>query len=87
MEKTVAAMELLPVIAEKGNENSISDIGVANLMANSALRGAHLNVRINIPGLADEKKKTELSDKAADLLKKAESLFGRTEKIVESKLQ
>ncbi len=87
MEKTVAVMELLPVMAEKGNENSISDVGVANLMANSALRGAHLNVRINIPGLADEKKKTELSDKAADLLKKAEKLFGRTEKIVESKLQ
>ena len=86
MEKTVAAMELLPIIAEKGNENSISDVGVANLMANSALRGAHLNVRINIPGLTDEKKKTELSDRASELLRKGEKLYSRTEKTVESKL-
>lgn len=86
MEKTVDAMELLPIIAEKGNENSISDVGVANLMANSALRGAQLNVRINIPGLTDEKKKTVLSGKALGLLKEGEKLFARTEKIVESKL-
>ncbi len=51
MEKTVAVMELLPVVAEKGNVNSISDVGVANLMAISAVKGAIMNVLINLPGL------------------------------------
>ena len=87
MEKTVAVLELLPIIAEKGNENSISDVGVANLLADSALKGAHLNVRINIPGLADEKRKTELSQKASKLLEKGEKSFALTARTVESKLE
>ena len=87
MEKAVTVLELLPVIAEKGNVNSISDVGVANLMGASAVRGAHLNVRINLPGIDDDKKKKELADSAADLQVRAEELFAKTEKMVEKKLQ
>jgi glutamate formiminotransferase/formiminotetrahydrofolate cyclodeaminase len=86
MEKTVAVMELLPTIAEKGNVNSISDVGVANLMALSAVKGANLNVRINLPGLEDAQKKEEFGGKSKSLLNKALELFNKTEKIVESKL-
>jgi len=87
MEKAVAVMEFLPVIAEKGNVNSISDVGVANMMALSSVKGAIMNVRINLPGLDDEKKRSELQEKAKSLLAKAGELHDRTEKIVESKLQ
>jgi glutamate formiminotransferase/formiminotetrahydrofolate cyclodeaminase len=86
MEKAVAVMELLPIVAEKGNVNSISDVGVANLMGASAVRGAHLNVRINLPGIDDDKKKKELADGAAELLARSQELFKKTEKIVEKKL-
>jgi len=86
MSKSVEVMELLPIIAAKGNINSISDAGVANLMALSAVKGAHLNVRINLPGLEDKKLFSELEKKANQLLKKAISLFAETEKIVEDKL-
>jgi glutamate formiminotransferase/formiminotetrahydrofolate cyclodeaminase len=86
MEKTVAVMELLPTIAKKGNVNSISDVGVANLMALSAVKGANLNVRINLPGLEDALKREELGGKSKSLLNKALELFNKTEKIVESKL-
>ena len=87
MEKTVAVMEKLPVIAEKGNVNSISDVGVANLMALSSVKGAMMNVRINLPGLEDEGKKNDLTLKANSALAKAIELFEKTERIVEAKLQ
>ena len=87
MEKAAAVMELLPVIAEKGNANSISDVGVANLMALSAVKGAMMNVRINLPGLDDEKKRNELEQRAESVLARAGELSDKIEKIVESKLR
>jgi len=87
MGKAVEVMELLPLIAEKGNMNSISDVGVANLMTHSAVRGARLNVMINLPGIRDESKKKELVGSADEYLKKAERIFSQTEKIIEAKLK
>jgi glutamate formiminotransferase/formiminotetrahydrofolate cyclodeaminase len=86
MDKAVEVMEYLPAIAEKGNVNSISDVGVANLMGISAVKGAYLNVKINLPGLEDEGQKGELSAKAEGLINKANELFDKTEKIVNEKL-
>ncbi|UCG51175.1 MAG: glutamate formimidoyltransferase [Candidatus Latescibacterota bacterium] len=48
------AVELIEVVAKKGNENSISDAGVAALALRSAAAGAELNVLINLPGLSDK---------------------------------
>ena len=87
MEKSAAVMELLPVIAEKGNVNSISDIGVANLMSRSAVSGARLNVLINLPGIKDANKRNEITGAADTCLKKAEKLYNQTSIIVESKLK
>ncbi len=46
-------MELVPIIkqvAEIGNTNAASDAGVAALLINSGVKGAGLNVRINLSG-------------------------------------
>ena len=48
------AAELARLVVAAGNKNSISDGGVAALTARSAAEGAYLNVRINLPGIADE---------------------------------
>lgn len=53
----VVASEVLDLaarIAPIGNRNAVSDAGVAAQLAAAGLRGALLNVRINIPYLADD---------------------------------
>ena len=47
-------MKLNEPLLEKGNQNLISDVGVAVLLAESALRSAILNVEINLSYIKDE---------------------------------
>jgi glutamate formiminotransferase/formiminotetrahydrofolate cyclodeaminase len=53
LERSVTALELAHEAAQRGNPNSVSDAGVAGACAQAAARGASLNVRINLPGLAE----------------------------------
>ena len=43
----------------KSNPNAASDLGVAALNLLSGIRGAWLNVKINLPGIKDEALKAE----------------------------
>lgn len=54
METSLASMGVIRAMAEQGNPNSVSDAGVAALCARTAVLGAHLNVKINAPGLDDK---------------------------------
>jgi methenyltetrahydrofolate cyclohydrolase len=49
---SAGVLELAEQITRIGNRNAISDVGVAGSLAASALRGAVLNVEINLPYLA-----------------------------------
>jgi glutamate formiminotransferase/formiminotetrahydrofolate cyclodeaminase len=55
MEVALGSMDLLRAMVERGNPNSVSDAAVGVLCARAAVMGAFLNVRINVPGLADRK--------------------------------
>jgi formiminotetrahydrofolate cyclodeaminase len=48
------ALELAGRIAPIGNRNAVSDAGVAALLSAAAIRGAILNVRINLPYLPED---------------------------------
>ena len=47
-------LKLLPELAEKGNPNAASDVGVASLLASTALKGGIFNVEINLQSLPDD---------------------------------
>ena len=51
--KALDLLELLPELAEKGNPNAASDVGVAGLLASAALKGAVFNVEINLESLPE----------------------------------
>jgi len=47
-------LQLCPMLVEKGNPAAITDVGVAALLAEAALRGAGLQVEVNLAWLKDE---------------------------------
>jgi len=46
-------LKFLPDLAKYGNQNAISDVGVASLLASAACKGALFNVQINLSSLPD----------------------------------
>lgn len=46
-------LTMLPDLATLGNENAVSDVGVAGLLASAALKGAIFNIEINLNSLPD----------------------------------
>lgn len=87
LEKSFDALELAKEVALKGNKNSLSDAGVAGLMAQAAAEGAYYNVMINLPGLenADFVSKTKKQAKA--LVKKAQKLGDELREIIQKELK
>lgn len=78
------AMEAMPValaMARIGNPASTSDAGVGAIAALAAVRGAHLNVRINAAGLKDRALAAELTDEAARI--EAEAVAAEAEVLAE----
>lgn len=80
-EKAYKLYDHISIAAEYGNKNALSDTGVAALLAQAAVEGALLNVRINILGLKDEDQKRALTEKCDDLLEQSQR---RKEEIISS---
>ena len=74
METAFKAMPLALKMAQSGNPASASDAGVAALAARAAIRGAELNVRINVAGLEDKAPAEALLSRAREILLQSQDL-------------
>ena len=80
-------LKLAKHIAENGNVNSVTDAGVAALMAKAALEGAIYNVKINISGFDDAKFVESMNSNSEELVTKSTILADEIKSIVESKIK
>ena len=85
-EACVSVMELCRPVAEKGNLNAVSDVGVAILMAEAGLRSAALNVLINLGWIKDDAFVKENRTKLDALLEGKQALREEIYELVVSKL-
>ena len=74
-------------LAPLGNRNAISDVGVGALLASAAVRGAALNVRINLPSLTgDDELRADAETGIAELLEDIDRRTGAVLRLVEERL-
>jgi len=86
LERCVELLELAGRAAEKGNKNSLSDAGVAGLVAEAAAVGAYYNVRINLPGIKDEAFKSNARRRADAARERVTRLSAEVRALVEKSL-
>jgi glutamate formiminotransferase/formiminotetrahydrofolate cyclodeaminase len=86
MQVTAESFDLLEAMAREGNRQSISDVGVGAICARGAVRGAWLNVRINLPGLHDKAEEQSLLAEGDRLVRLAQEREAKILEIVDEKL-
>ncbi len=82
--------ELLPLIAalvDRGNQNSLSDAGVAGLVARSAAGGAYYNVMINLAGIDDPEWCQAVRTEAQELVEAVDAGAAELREVVVRKLE
>lgn len=78
--------EVVQSMLGRSNPNALSDLGVAVLNLMSCMKGAWLNVKINLPGLKDEEMAAKFAAEGKALIEKNEELARRLYKEVEGSL-
>jgi glutamate formiminotransferase / formiminotetrahydrofolate cyclodeaminase len=73
-------LDLAKIVAEKGNQNSITDAAVSAIMADAAIKSAILNVEINLGSIKDEKYVKKITSKIKKIKEKSSE---ETKKILE----
>ncbi len=86
LERTIPTLDAALVTAERGNPNSLSDAGVAGLMARAAAVGAYYNVLINLQGITDKSWAKETKATADRFLQEAQEKAATIEKTMLERL-
>jgi len=82
----IETINMIRPIAEKGNKNAISDVGVAISNLKTALDGAKLNILINLKSIKDEKYVSEKKLKVGKTVSIINKTITELNKIIEGKL-
>lgn len=85
-ERCLSVLELLPLIADNGNKNAITDVGVSSLLACAACESALMNVRINIPSIKNEEIRSKAEKRSEEILDAAKELNDQILDVVYSKI-
>jgi glutamate formiminotransferase/formiminotetrahydrofolate cyclodeaminase len=75
--------DLALVVAERGNQNAVSDAGVAALLAAAACKGAAYNVEINVAALEDRSAGSALVNEARSLNDRVAATVANVESLVQ----
>jgi glutamate formiminotransferase/formiminotetrahydrofolate cyclodeaminase len=67
MQVAYQSLSMLKAMAEIGNPNSVSDAGVGVMCISTAVRGAHLNVKINAQDLLEDAEVKKILAEAAQM--------------------
>ncbi len=86
MKKSCETLALALAVAQKGNENSITDAGVAGLMGMAAVEGARYNVRINLTSISDKGFVSKLTEESNSIKADAAKTAAEIHRLVEEKL-
>ena len=83
-ELSLQLLEFSNFLLRKGNQNAFSDAGVAAYLANAALNGGMLNIRINLGAIRDKSFRSEkeefmrrVAQKRDDLMTEIQKEIGR----------
>ncbi len=87
METAFRCFDILLKMAQEGNPNSSSDVGVGALCARAAISGAMLNVRINAAGLKNREYASEMVKRGMSIEAKALEAEKEILKLVQEKIQ
>lgn len=82
----IDVLKLCSWAAAYGNPNTLSDVGVAFLMAQSGIRGALYNVEINLLGIRDIEFRNKMVEEKEAVLNEAMQLQRKLKEMIERRL-
>ncbi|MCK5879506.1 MAG: glutamate formimidoyltransferase [Holophagae bacterium] len=86
-QESLGAIGLCLQVVEKGNVNSVTDGGVGAETAYAGLRGAILNILINLPGIHDANFVSEMKSHCKDLIGKGDTVISKVRELVLEKIE
>ena len=86
MQFAAEGLEVAESMVGKSNPNAASDLGVAVLNLMTCMKGAWLNVKINLPGVKDEALAAKFSEEGKAMLEKGEEIAKKLYAEVEGSL-
>ena len=86
MERSLEALEIAAIAVTRGSRSATSDAGVAALLAEAAMRGAALNVKVNLAALRDAPYREGVERTLDAILARADKIGHDVLAIVEGRL-
>ncbi len=86
MKTAIQCLDILKIIAEKGNPNSITDVGVGAMCIKTAVFGAKMNVKINAQSISYLDEVKEILKDIEKIEQEAEEKEREIRKIVNTKI-